>query len=383
MSEDGRAGETAAALRLRGAGPQVVRLSRRVLAGLAGLGALAVAVAVIAALGHGQRAPAGAAELYSTDHKTTPDGLAALPRDYAAAPPPAVAPLPAPPVPADAAKPADLPALFADPEDHRLAQEDEAARSSRLFATVSARERSQSQSQAPAPAAPGDRVDAPLDPSALVNMQDRKLAFVNATGDRRTVTPGRLEGPVSRAAVLAGSVIPAALVTGIRSDLPGPVTAQVTSDVYDSPTGLALLIPQGSRLVGAYDSQVAAGQDRVLLVWTRLILPNGRSIVLEREQGADPEGFTGLEDGVDQHWGRLAMGAALSTLLGVGSELGSTGNDGAIASALRQGSSNSLSQTGQQLVQRTMNVQPTLTVRPGFPVRVVVSRDLVLARYRD
>ena len=115
----------------------------------------------------------------------------------------------------------------------------------------------------------------------------------------------------------------------------------------------------------------------------RLILPNGRSIVLEREQGADPEGFTGLEDGVDQHWGRLAMGAALSTLLGVGSELGSTGNDGAIASALRQGSSNSLSQTGQQLVQRTMNVQPTLTVRPGFPVRVVVSRDLVLARYRD
>jgi type IV secretion system protein TrbI len=107
------------------------------------------------------------------------------------------------------------------------------------------------------------------------------------------------------------------------------------------------------------------------------MLPNGRSIVLERQPGADPQGFIGLEDEVDQHWDRLFMGAVLSTVIGIGAELGSNANDSAIASALRQGSSNSLSQTGQQITQRNLNVQPTLTVRPGFPVRVIINRDLV------
>jgi type IV secretion system protein VirB10 len=181
--------------------------------------------------------------------------------------------------------------------------------------------------------------------------------------------------------VQAGSVIPAALITGIRSDLPGQVTGQVTEQVYDSPTGRYLLIPQGSKLIGLYDSQVAFGQNRVLLVWTRLILPNGRSIVLERQTGADAEGFAGLQDEVDNHWRQMFMGAALSTLLGIGSQLGATNNDDAIAQAIRQGSSNSTSQIGQQLVGRDMNMQPTLTIRPGFPVRVIVNKDLVLAPY--
>jgi type IV secretion system protein VirB10 len=112
-------------------------------------------------------------------------------------------------------------------------------------------------------------------------------------------------------------------------------------------------------------------------------MPNGRSIVLERQPGADPEGFTGLEDGVDQHWGRLAIAAALSTALGIGAELGSTSNDSAIVTALRRGGTDSLNQTGQQVVQRNLNIQPTLTVRPGFPVRVIVNRDLVLAPYQS
>jgi type IV secretion system protein VirB10 len=113
------------------------------------------------------------------------------------------------------------------------------------------------------------------------------------------------------------------------------------------------------------------------LVWTRLIIPNGRSIVLERQPGADPQGFIGLEDEVDQHWRRIAMAVVLSTVIGIGAELGSNANDSAIASALRQGSSNSLSQTGQQITQRNLNIQPTLTIRPGFPVRVFINRDLV------
>jgi type IV secretory pathway VirB10-like protein len=187
--------------------------------------------------------------------------------------------------------------------------------------------------------------------------------------------------------VQAGSVIPAALITGISSDLPGQITAQVTENVFDTPSGRLLLVPQGARLIGIYDSQIAFGQSRVLLVWTRLIMPNGRSIVLERQPGADTGGYVGLQDKVDHHWGPLFKAAVLSTLLGVGAELGS-GSDGdnngnsAIIQALRRGAAGSLNQTGQQIVRRNLNIQPVLTIRPGFPVRVIVSRDLVLEPYR-
>ena len=138
-------------------------------------------------------------------------------------------------------------------------------------------------------------------------------------------------------------------------------------------------------MIGLYDSRVSFGQSRVLLVWTRLILPNGRSIVLERQPGADTAGYSGLEDEVDNHWKELLGAAALSTLLGVGSELGSgadTGSNTAVLQALRQGAANSLNQTGQQVVRRNLNIQPTLTIRQGFPVRVIVNRDLVLEPYK-
>jgi Bacterial conjugation TrbI-like protein/YspA, cpYpsA-related SLOG family len=182
-----------------------------------------------------------------------------------------------------------------------------------------------------------------------------------------------------------GTGIAAALITGIRSDLPGQITAQVTEAVFDSPTGRVKLVPQGARLIGVYDSQVAFGQSRVLLVWTRLIMPNGRSIVLERQQGADVGGYSGLKDEVDNHWAELFKAALLSTVLGVGAELGSGADSGSnteIIQALRLNAANSLNQTGQQVVRRNLNIQPTLTIRPGFPVRVIVNRDLVLEPYR-
>jgi len=179
----------------------------------------------------------------------------------------------------------------------------------------------------------------------------------------------------------AGAVISAALITGIRSDLPGQITAQVTENIYDSPTGKILLVPQGTHVIGQYDSGVGFGQRRVLLVWNRMIFPNGRSIVLERQPGADSEGYTGLEDGVDYHWGELFKAAALSTLLSVGAQAGSSGNDSDIVQALRQGASQSINQTGQQVVSRQLNIAPTLTIRPGFPIRVIVTRDLVLEPY--
>ena len=304
-----------------------------------------------------------------------------------------------PPLPGDLGRPihnAQVPAPgsgepAADAEQQRVVQETEAARTSRLFATTNARERPATPSALP-PTTPADQATGPLtgrvepppyDPDSLLNMQDRKLAFLTGPVDRKTVSPDRLVNPASRYVVQAGAVIPAALITGIRSDLPGQVTAQVTEHVYDSPTGQYLLIPQGSKLIGVYDSQVSFGQDRVLLVWTRLIMPNGRSIVLERQPGADTQGFAGLEDEVDHHWRRLFTAAALSTLLGVGAQLGAATNDSAILTALRRGSTDSLNQAGQQVVRRNLNIQPTITIRPGFPVRIIVNRDLVLAPYRN
>jgi type IV secretory pathway VirB10-like protein len=117
--------------------------------------------------------------------------------------------------------------------------------------------------------------------------------------------------------------------------------------------------------------------DRLLLVWTRLLFPNGRSIILERQPGADTEGFAGLQDEVDHHWRRLFGATLLSTALGIGSELGASANEYTIVQALRHGGSDTLNQTGQQVVGRNLKIQPTLTIRPGFPVRVIVNRDLI------
>ena len=218
-------------------------------------------------------------------------------------------------------------------------------------------------------------------PSGGSTDQDHKLAFLSASPDHQTESPDRLQAAPSPDVLQAGAVIPAALVTGIRSDLPGQVTAQVTEDVYDSPTGKILLIPQGARLIGQYDAQITFGQSRALLVWNRLILPNGNSIVLERQPGVDTEGYAGLEDQVDEHWGSLFEAAVLSTILSVGAEAGTSDSENNLAQAIRQGASQSFNQVGQQVVGRSLNVQPTITIRPGFPVRVLVTHDLILKPY--
>jgi type IV secretion system protein VirB10 len=184
---------------------------------------------------------------------------------------------------------------------------------------------------------------------------------------------------------MAGTVIPAALITGINSDLPGQVIASVTESIYDSATGRYLLIPQGTRLIGRYDSQVSFGQRRVLLVWTRLILPDTSSIALDRLPGIDPAGYAGLEDGVDWHWDRILAGAALSTLLGVGAELAApqrSGSEGQIVIATRQSVQDTVNEVGKEVTKKNLDVQPTLTIRPGFQLRVMVSKDMVLRPYQ-
>jgi type IV secretion system protein TrbI len=369
-------------MRLRSSRPPVTRLSRRVLLGLGTAAALGIGGALFFSL-KPQHQTTGS-ELYNTNNRNTPDGLANLPRDYTGLPKPA--PQLGPPLPGDLGRPilnsgAPAPGMptGTDPEQQRIAQEQEAARTSRLFTTTNVRQTAQTASAAtPAVATPAVATAGSSD----LTSQDHKLAFLNGAVDRRTTSPDRVQPAASKYILQAGAVIPAALITGLRSDLPGQVTAQVTEDVYDSPTGKILLVPQGARLVGQYDAQIAFGQSRALLVWNRLIMPNGRSIVLERQPGADTEGYAGLEDEVDNHWGTLFKAAILSTILSVGSEAGMSGNNnGSLAQAIQQGMSQSVNQTGQQVVSRSLNIQPTITIRPGFPVRVMVTHDLVLEPY--
>ncbi|WP_257542205.1 TrbI/VirB10 family protein [Sphingobium sp. CFD-1] len=378
-------------MRLRPEPPRVTRLSRKVLAGVGIVTGLGIGGALIYALQvqHGGKATE---ELYTTDGRSAPDGLAGLPKDYGAVP------RLGPPLPGDLGRPilnaqnggqsVPVPGMAPqaaapagpDPEVQRRHQELEAARTARLFSASQAVSGNVS-SSVPAAAAT-DLAGLGLGPQpATPTVQDRQLAFLGQTPDKRTVAPDRVVAPASANVLQAGAVIPAALITGIRSDVPGQITAQVTQNVYDSPTGRILLVPQGTRIIGQYDSGVGFGQRRVLLVWNRLIMPDGRSIVLERQPGASVEGYAGLEDGVDFHWGEMLKAAALSTLLSIGAEAGTSQNESSLVQALRSGASNSISQTGQQIVSRQLGIAPTLTIRPGFPVRVMVTRDLVLEPY--
>ena len=389
--------EPAASFRLRPERPRVMRLSRKVLAGGSAVVIIVIAGAVVWALqgNHGHRKPPQ--ELYSTDHRTTAGGVADLPKDYTGLP--RQVPALGPPLPGDlgplmlnAHTTQAKSAGTSNSEAQRLAQEREAALTSRLFVHTDVQQHSGMQIKAAPPGAAPELQDGPplqdggapasANATFMPNGVDQKQAFVSGAADQRTVSLDRLVAPASPYVVQAGAIIPAALITGIRSDLPGRITAQVTQDVYDSPSGDFLLIPQGARLIGQYDSQVAFGQSRVLLVWTRLIMPNGNSIVLDRLQGIDTAGYSGLEDGVDNHWGGLFRVAILSTLLSVGAQAGTSNNANDLIQAIRSGASNSFNQTGQQIVQRDLGIQPTLTIRPGFPVDVMVNRDLVLAPYQ-
>lgn len=383
----------ASGFRLRGDPPRVMRLSRKALAIVGIAAGLGIGGSLIYAL---QPHKQGAAkELFSTDSRTTADTIASAPKDYTQAPrlgPPLPGDLgrpilsaqqrgtdvPLPPIGAPA-RPAGPQANAADAARQRAAQERDAARTSRLFLGGSVAAAGAAPAVPPSADTPGasGAAVAPQSGEATPGDQAAKRAFLARQSNGQTVSAERLAAPVSPYVLQAGSIIPAALITGIRSDLPGQITAQVTQNVYDSPTGRILLIPQGSRLIGEYDSQVSFGQNRVLLAWDRLILPGGRSIVLERQPGADAAGMAGLQDGTNYHWGQIAKAALISTLLGIGTELGN-GSDDELTRALRRGTQDTLNQTGQQIVRRQLDIQPTLTIRPGYPLRVIVTRDLVL-----
>jgi len=373
-------------MRLRAEAPRVTRLSRKVLASVAAVGLVGIGGALIYAL-QTRDGGQGGEELYSTNNRQTADGLAGLPRDY-------TGPVLGPPLPGDLGRPIldaqnrgqpvvppTITTPTVDEAEQRRRAEEEAARTSRVFFQTQPGSTPATLGSSTTPTIPGLDVAGLAGQSSQQTAQDRQLAFLNAPVDRRTTSSDRVMAPASPFILQAGAVIPAALITGIRSDLPGQITAQVTENIYDSPTGHILLVPQGTRIIGQYDNNVQFGQRRALLVWNRLIFPNGRSIVLERQPGADGQGYAGLEDGVDYHWWDLAKAAGLSTLLAVGTELAVSDED-RLVRAIRDGAQDTINDAGQQIVRRQLQVAPTLTIRPGFPVRVIVTRDLVLEPYR-
>ncbi len=211
--------------------------------------------------------------------------------------------------------------------------------------------------------------------------QNSKSAFLGQSPGE-IYNPYVLQSPKSPYQIMAGTLIPASLVTGLNSDLPGQVIGQVTENVYDTVTGEYLLIPQGARLLGRYDSVIAYGQSRALVAWTRIIFPNGNSIQLDNLPAVDGQGFAGLKDKVDRHTWQFMKGAVLSSLLSVGSEL-SSDDEGRLARALQNAGQDTANIAGQRIIERSLNIQPTLSVRPGWRFSIIVSKDLILKPYGE
>ncbi|MGS1016174.1 TrbI/VirB10 family protein [Allosphingosinicella humi] len=328
--------------------------------------------------------------------KASPDALANAPKSYGDVPQLGA------PLPGDLGRPIleherslgaapiattpDPAAQAAEAERRRIAAERKAARESGVMMQMSGADRSATAAVAPTPPQPAASPDAPgnrlaLDPDRDPGGQQRKADFVATKDTAETINPHALVAAPSPYMISAGTVIAASLITGLDSDLPGLVTAQVTENCYDSATGRILLVPQGSRLIGSYDSVVAFGQKRALVVWQRIILPDGSSIQIDNMPATDTAGYTGLSDKVDVHTWQLLKGVALSTLLGIGTQL-SFGNDGDLVRALRESTQQSASRAGHQIVMKNLNVQPTLRVRPGWPLRLMVHKDLILRAWR-
>lgn len=205
-----------------------------------------------------------------------------------------------------------------------------------------------------------------------------KIDFVASTKSPASVDSHAMAPPPSPFTLSVGSVIAASLITGLNSDVPGLVSAQVTQNCFDSATGRILLIPQGSRLIGTYDSMIAFGQRRALVIWQRIIRPDGSSLVIDNVPATDASGYAGLADKVDFHIWQLLKGIGLSTLLGIGTELSVSG-DSDLVRAIRQSTQQNAARAGDQIVSRNLDVQPTIVIRPGSPVRLLVHKDLILA----
>ena len=392
-------------LDLRARPRPVTRLNRKVLIGLAGAGLVLIFATVFFALQPPSQKGVEHQELYNVKNKETPETLNDLPENYQDYKPPLLgAPLPGEIGRAvlNAEKRAGIKPetstilpFQSNPmsdieraERIRLAQRMQQGRESTVFFQISQKSKTSSSPEGTSTGmnGTGSPQGGVSERASLAgegqNGQRGKNDFLSKGPDTSIYNPYQLQTPLSPYQVMAGTVISASLITGLNSDLPGQVIAQVTHPIYDTVTGRHMLIPQGSRLMGKYDSVVAFGQSRALVVWQRLILPDGSSIIIDNLPATDRAGYAGLEDQVDFHTWGVIKGIALSTLFSIGTEL-AFNDDSDLVRAIQSGSQNSINRTGQKLVERQINVQPTIKIRPGFPLRIIVHKDIILKPFTN
>ena len=219
------------------------------------------------------------------------------------------------------------------------------------------------------------------------NLQARKENFAERDIAGGRYLPYRKEAPISANEIKQGTVIPAIMISGINSDLPGQIMAQVSQNVFDTVSGRKLLIPQGTRLVGSYDSFVAIGQERALVAWRRLIFPDGKSLELLNMGGADQGGYAGFNDQVNNHYTKIFGSAMLLSLVGAGYQLSqpqprvgeALSSRDIVAAQMGQ----QLSQVSSEMMRRNMQIQPTIEIRPGYRFNVMVNHDMILEPYGE
>lgn len=392
MSGEAEAAATAPALKvdpeslvLRASPARVTRFRRGAIIAIAATGSAAIMGVAWLALRPtelGILSAAGEDRLLTA--KTPSDALAGAPKSYGDVP------KLGPPLPGDLGRP--ILARQRELEAADIAQADAEARAAQAAETerlrIEAELRAVRQSSVMMPL--GARSGAGAVGGAVDEVRAETPAAVDADGARRptasavygksgsdNVSTHRLEDAISPWMLHAGSIIAASLITGLNSELPGFVTAHVTENVYDSVSGRTLLIPQGARLIGSYESDIAHGQSRALVVWQRILFPDGASIQLDSVPATDAQGHAGLRDRTDRHGWQLLKGVILSTMLGVGTELGYAG-ESEIAEAIRESGQRAGARAGDQVVGKSLDIKPTLKVRPGWPLRVVVHKDIVL-----
>lgn len=396
-------------LELRAKPRPVTRISRKVLYAGSALVLVLISGAVLIALDPPDWRDGQRTELIDPRRTQTPEGIEKLPSSYDGIPklgPPNTGDLGKSltqlerdlNIEAPSVRP--LPGYRPDPEEDfrraeriRMAKLAAEANESNLFFAVQVKPSDFAQSNQAADANrsatdPGDAFDplaalnalngptagGPPDP----NGQQAKLAFLNKGPDGTIHNEHAMQKPASPYQLMAGTIITASLVTGLNSDLPGTVIAQVTEHTFDSVTGRHLLIPQGSRLIGKYDSEISFGQNRALVIWQRIIRPDGTSIVIDNLPGTDTAGYAGIADKVDVHTWQLIKGIGLATLLGVGTELSFGSNESELIQAIRESTQENTNRAGQRIVERALDIQPTITVRPGWSIHVIVNKDIVL-----
>lgn len=215
------------------------------------------------------------------------------------------------------------------------------------------------------------------------NRQLDKIAFTQQKENEEIINTHFMGDPLSPFQVFAGTVIPCVLVTGLNSDLPGMVVGQVSQNVFDSQRGQYLLIPQGTKVIGVYDSKTTFAQSRALVIWQRLIFPNGKSIILDNFTGADQAGYSGFKDKVRSHFGRVIWSALLggAVTAGVASQTDSGGDDNSFRAEAGAAAAQNFSKATDSIVNKNLNIQPTIIIRPGCQFNILCNKDVLLEPY--